>query len=105
MPSPGLMPSLDEAGVISRIPVEMPANLTPEFLAARERFNRAKTLEEKLDALQEMLATIPKHKGTEKNAGRHQAPHRQAQGVDGVRLERAGVQAPLTGLPGGGRTF
>ena len=60
------MPSLDEAGVISRIPVEMPANLTPEFLAARERFNRAKTLEEKLDALQEMLATIPKHKGTEK---------------------------------------
>jgi len=44
----------------------MPANLTPEFLAARERFNRAKTLEEKLEALQEMLATIPKHKGTEK---------------------------------------
>jgi ribosome-interacting GTPase 1 len=44
----------------------MPANLTPEFLAARERFNQAKTLEEKLDALQEMLATIPKHKGTEK---------------------------------------
>ncbi len=44
----------------------MPANLTPEFLAARERFNKAKTLEEKLDALQEMLATIPKHKGTEK---------------------------------------
>ncbi len=44
----------------------MPANLTPEFLVARERFNQAKTLEEKLDALQEMLATIPKHKGTEK---------------------------------------
>ncbi|MCS7240316.1 MAG: 50S ribosome-binding GTPase, partial [Candidatus Bipolaricaulota bacterium] len=44
----------------------MPANLTPEFLAARERFNQAKTPEEKLDALQEMLATIPKHKGTEK---------------------------------------
>lgn len=44
----------------------MPANLTPEFLAARERFHRSKTLEEKLEALQEMLATIPKHKGTEK---------------------------------------
>ena len=44
----------------------MPANLTPEFLAARERFNKAKTDEERLDALQEMLATIPKHKGTEK---------------------------------------
>lgn len=44
----------------------MPANLTPEFLAARERLNQAKTDEEKLAALQEMLATIPKHKGTEK---------------------------------------
>lgn len=44
----------------------MPANLTPEFLAARDRLNRAKTDEERLDALQEMLATIPKHKGTEK---------------------------------------
>jgi len=44
----------------------MPANLTPEFLKARERFRRAKTPEEKLAALEEMLATIPKHKGTDK---------------------------------------
>ncbi|HAZ30484.1 TPA: GTP-binding protein [Candidatus Acetothermia bacterium] len=44
----------------------MPANLSPGFLAARDRLNRAKTDEERLDALQEMLATIPKHKGTEK---------------------------------------
>ncbi|RLE34353.1 GTP-binding protein HSR1, partial [Candidatus Acetothermia bacterium] len=44
----------------------MPANLTPEFLKARERFRRAKTPEEKLTALEEMLATIPKHKGTDK---------------------------------------
>ncbi len=44
----------------------MPANLSPAFLAARDRLNRAKTDEERLDALQEMLATIPKHKGTEK---------------------------------------
>jgi len=44
----------------------MPANLSPEFIAARQRFNQARTDEERLDALQEMLATIPKHKGTEK---------------------------------------
>lgn len=44
----------------------MPANLSPAFLAARDRLNRSKTDEERLDALQEMLATIPKHKGTEK---------------------------------------
>jgi ribosome-interacting GTPase 1 len=44
----------------------MPANLTPEFKKARERFQVAKTPEEKLAALEEMLATIPKHKGTDK---------------------------------------
>lgn len=44
----------------------MPANLTADFLKARERFQEASTDEEKLDALQEMLVTIPKHKGTEK---------------------------------------
>lgn len=44
----------------------MPANLTPDYRAAEERFRQAVTAEEKLEALQEMLSTIPKHKGTEK---------------------------------------
>lgn len=44
----------------------MPANLTPEFKNAEARFRIAKTPEEKLAALEEMLATIPKHKGTDK---------------------------------------
>jgi hypothetical protein len=44
----------------------MPANLTPQYRAAEERFRQAVTPEEKLEALQEMLATLPKHKGTEK---------------------------------------
>ncbi len=44
----------------------MPANLTPQYLAAEEKFRLAKTNEEKLLALKEMLATVPKHKGTEK---------------------------------------
>ncbi|MDR5696029.1 MAG: GTPase [Armatimonadota bacterium] len=44
----------------------MPANLTPEYLEAERRFREAQTLQEKLAALEEMLATIPKHKGTEK---------------------------------------
>ena len=33
----------------------MPANLSPEFLAARERYNSAKSIEEKISAVQEML--------------------------------------------------
>ena len=44
----------------------MPANLTPQYLKAEERFKQAKTDQEKLVALEEMLALIPKHKGTEK---------------------------------------
>lgn len=44
----------------------MPANLSPEYKAAEETFRKAKTKEEKLAALEEMLAVIPKHKGTEK---------------------------------------
>ncbi len=44
----------------------MPANLTPQYLEADRRFKAATTPQEKLLALEEMLATIPKHKGTEK---------------------------------------
>ena len=44
----------------------MPANLTPDYLAAEARFRAAVTTEDKLAALDEMYATIPKHKGTEK---------------------------------------
>jgi len=44
----------------------MPANLTPAFKKARAKLQEASTPEEKLAALEEMLATIPKHKGTDK---------------------------------------
>lgn len=44
----------------------MPANLTPQYKEAEHRFRQATTHEEKLDALREMLALLPKHKGTEK---------------------------------------
>ncbi|MCU0642885.1 MAG: 50S ribosome-binding GTPase [bacterium] len=44
----------------------MPANLTPQYLSAEERFKHAKDDRERMKALKEMLANIPKHKGTEK---------------------------------------
>ncbi len=44
----------------------MPANLTAQYKAAEERYRRATGYEEKLDGLREMLALLPKHKGTEK---------------------------------------
>lgn len=43
----------------------MPANLTPDYLEAEERLRAARTPEEKVSALEEMLRTIPKHKGTD----------------------------------------
>lgn len=44
----------------------MPANLTPQYHDAEERFKAASTDQERVDALEEMLRVIPKHKGTEK---------------------------------------
>ena len=94
----------------------MPANLTPEFRKARDRFNRAKTPEEKLAALEEMLATIPKHKGTYKMQGdirKKIARYRSMEstskksgrgsGVDHIPKEGAG-QGVLIGSPNAGKS-
>lgn len=43
----------------------MPANLTPQYLAAEQKYREAKTPQEKLRALREMFAVMPKHKGTD----------------------------------------
>jgi hypothetical protein len=43
----------------------MPANLTPEYKRAEERYRSAKSPEERLEALEEMLRVVPKHKGTD----------------------------------------
>ena len=43
----------------------MPANLPPDYYAAEERFRQAKTTEEKIRILEEMLSIMPKHKGTD----------------------------------------
>jgi len=44
----------------------MPANLTPIYKEAEERYKEARTDEERLAGLVEMLSVLPKHKGTEK---------------------------------------
>ncbi len=43
----------------------MPANLPPQYFAAEKNFRSAKTTLEKIAALEEMLAIMPKHKGTD----------------------------------------
>jgi hypothetical protein len=44
----------------------MTANLSPEYKEAEARYKKATSFEDKLHALEDMLAGIPKHKGTEK---------------------------------------
>ena len=43
----------------------MPANLTPAYFEAEKRYRAADTVEEKIEALNEMLRVMPKHKGTD----------------------------------------
>src|SRR4030042_1924022 len=47
----------------------MPANLPPEYFEAERRFKQASTPAEKIFALEELIAKIPKHKGTDRLRG------------------------------------
>ncbi len=94
----------------------MPANLTPDYLAAERRYREAKTVPDKLAGLQEMMATIPKHKGTDKMVGdikRRMARLRQeAQRKSGTvrqkpfwHVDREGAgQVVLVGSPNSGKS-
>ena len=44
----------------------MPANLPPQYFEAEKRFRFARSNEEKVEALEDMLSIMPKHKGTDK---------------------------------------
>jgi hypothetical protein len=95
---------------------QMPANLPPQYHEAEKRYRAAKTPVEKIQALQEMLAIIPKHKGTDHLVGdlkrrmaRHQA-EAQKKGAGGkgfsLYIDREGVgQAVLVGLPNVGKSL
>ncbi len=93
----------------------MPANLTPQYYEAEEAFKKAVTVEEKIAALEEMLAVIPKHKGTEKMQadlkkrlskfrleGQKKAKTSRA---DPFSIERQGAgQVALLGFPNSGKS-
>jgi ribosome-interacting GTPase 1 len=94
----------------------MPANLTPDYLAAEERYRQAKTPAEKILALKEMYATIPKHKGTMKLQGdirkriaKHntelQQEKRAGKRAATFHVEKEGAgQVVLAGLPNVGKS-
>jgi len=43
----------------------MPANLPPEYFEADRRYKQASTTAEKIAALEDLITTVPKHKGTD----------------------------------------
>jgi len=96
----------------------MPANLTPDYLEAEKEFKSAKTTGQKVEALEKMLATIPRHKGTEKlqadlkrrlsklragQAGREKGPVSRLGLIHRVEKEGAG-QVVLVGPPNSGKS-
>jgi len=46
--------------------LKMPINATPEYQKAEQAYTSARTVEDRLKALQNMLTLAPKHKGSEK---------------------------------------
>jgi len=93
----------------------VPANLTPQYYEAEERYRKARTPEERIGALQEMLSVIPKHKGTEKLQGdikkrlarlrEEGKKKKQSKGYDPFGVEKQGAgQVVLAGYPNTGKS-
>jgi len=94
----------------------VPANLPPDYKKAEEWFRSAETNEEKVLALEQMLAVMPKHKGTDglradlrrKISSLKEAAVQQKKGgqhVDIFHVPRTGAgQVVLLGLPNTGKS-
>ncbi len=92
----------------------MPANLPPQYFAAEKNFRQAKTTPEKIAALEEMLAIMPKHKGTDhlraelrrRIAKLTQASDKKAatQRVSMVIQKEGAAQIAVIGLPNVGKS-
>jgi ribosome-interacting GTPase 1 len=95
----------------------MPANLPPQYFEAEKRYRRARTPQEKIEALEEMFSLMPKHKGTDRLRAElrtkiakfyEEAQKRPLVGRKGsllyyVKKEGAG-QCVLLGLPSVGKS-
>jgi len=94
----------------------MPTNVTIEYLKAEDEYRDAKTPSDRLHALEKMLSTIPKHKGTEKMALqikrkiarlKKEAEQREAKksGGKGFNIRKEGAaQVVLVGPPNAGKS-
>lgn len=92
----------------------MPANLPPQYFDAEKRLRQAKTPEEKVEALEAMIAIMPKHKGTDRLHGdlrrkiakfTEEAEKRAATSRASFYIRKEGAgQVALVGLPNVGKS-
>ncbi len=92
----------------------MPTNVPPQYKKAEARYRAAETTEDKLDALEEMLRIMPKHKGTDKLQAdiktkiaklRRQPKSKTASGGHSYKIPREGAgQVALLGPPNAGKS-
>ena len=95
----------------------MPANLPPQYFDVEKKYREARDLREKLVYLQELLAIIPKHKGTEKLQAELKtkvsklkdtiSKQKKSGGTGGAwyQVEKQGAgQIVLVGLPNSGKS-
>ena len=95
----------------------MPANLTPQYIKAEKEFKAARTIEEKIACMENMLALIPKHKGTDHMQAdlKHRLAQLRKEQVEGhaagkraapvCKIEKGGAgQVILLGPPNAGKS-
>ena len=93
----------------------MPANLPPEYFEAEKRFKEAVISQEKIRALEDLISTVPKHKGTDKLRAdlrkklyqlREEAIRKKKSGKgDLYTIEKQGAaQIALVGFPNSGKS-
>jgi len=92
----------------------MPANLPPQYFRAEKIFREAKNPPEKIAALEEMLAIMPKHKGTDHlraelrsriaKLGQQQSKKSGTQRSSMMIDKEGGGQVAVIGLPNSGKS-
>jgi len=92
----------------------MTTNVHPEYVAAEKKFYLAKTPEEKLVAMEEMLSTMPKHKSAEamranlrtryKKLQESMEKQKKSSGGSKAGIKKYDIQATIVGFPNSGKS-
>jgi predicted GTPase len=92
----------------------MPANLPPQYYDAEKRYRAARTPEDKIEAIETMLAIMPRHKGTDHLYGdlrrriaklQEEAERKAATSRASFYIRKEGAgQVALVGLPNTGKS-